>query len=257
MRFRKWNPYTGIAEAAKVKQLVDDGIITRASISVRPDESSAYLKTINGKEYVYFARSKARETSLVTLAGNKSCIRLVDENDRESTYFNLSDNLLKQLKQPKKTMLEQLRKLLNLSDSADESAALQSVTALKQEQGYKARFDELVAKNKTDEKAAFAQLCDKAITEKRISATEKETFIALADASGNYELVEKLLAERKAPVSLADVIQPDSQADNDVIKLADEYTRLDKTGQLYALKQSNPERFSKLFSAKFGTKYGA
>jgi hypothetical protein len=227
-------------------------MLRAASISVRPLEIETE-KMADGKERIKtVTKCELREISIVTIPSNRQAIRLLDEAGEEITIekvLQLHDRVHNLT--PTKMDLKTLAKALNLADTATEAEILAAATVAK---AAEVELSDFKKKIDADRKAEAVRLFDAALAEKRVAATERETFLKLSDA--DHELFKNTLSLRQKPQSLAAIANAGAAVhaatgEEDAIKLYDKH---DRAGTLAKLKREQPEEFSRLFEAKFGKK---
>ncbi len=202
--------------AVSLMKKVEKGIINMVSAGLRAittsDDPSVLVK---GQTRPTVVQSLLMEASLVDIGSNRNALRLQDEFGAE---INLSDRdnnhmlpLLRDIHNQNNDMKfkEQIAQLLKLSDNASEAdivAAVQNsvnnsiqlsdlqgqITTLKD--GNKTLQDQLKVYQDA-EKAAKTQerinLVDQAIADKKITASQKDDYLALAEA--DFDRTKKIL----------------------------------------------------------------
>jgi len=246
-------------EVQRVIGKVERGFIKAASVGLRDNVmSSDTALQIEGQTLPTVIKSRLREASIVSIGGNHNAIRLYDNEDAEidlNDEIKLSD-LFKPIKIDKK-MNEELLKLLNLSDKADENAVLVAVKALNQ----KAidLQDKLDLKDKADQeanKAKAIELVDGAIKEGKINADAegktRQSYLDLFDE--NFERGRNILAGLPARQSVAGKIAHADQGSKTELAdlLAKPWDELDKSGKLITLKDSYPDAYKDKYKERFG-----
>ncbi len=102
-------------------------------------------------------------------------------------------------------------------------------------------------------KAKVKALIDGAITAKKITEAERDSYTSLADA--NYEAVEKILSAKTPYRSVKDQFEKgDDDEGNDERKgwTFDDWHKKDAKG-LAAMKSEKPDQYKALFKKKFGS----
>ncbi|MDM8176851.1 hypothetical protein QT327_21290 [Olivibacter sp. 47] len=95
------------------------------------------------------------------------------------------------------------------------------------------------------QKAKVEQLVQKAVDDRKITADEKEEYVALA--TSNYESVEKLLAKKASSPTAQSTLSGDSKTRvSELVKLS--FSELHKNGGLEELKKLDPEAYKKKIS---------
>ena len=202
--------------AVKLQKKVDKKIINMVSPGLRPSTWSDDPKhLIKGQTRATLVTSTLREVSLVDIGSNGNALRLIDNSGEE---INLSDNgdnslipLLSDIHNQKTDMefQQQVAQAVKLADNATPADIL---TAVQNAVNSSVQLSDLSGqittlgdekKNLQDqlkvyqdaEKAADEQkridLVDEAIAGKKITASEKEDYLALAEA--DFERTRKIL----------------------------------------------------------------
>ena len=248
-------------EVQRIIGKVERGIIKMSSIGLRDPEASfdeAYK--VEGQVGATIIRSRAREASIVPIGANNNAfaIRLYDREDYEidlSDEIKLSDFLTPKV--IKKTMNEELLKLLNLSDGAGESDVLTAVKALNQEKIELAdKLREIEEKEKAHQSTEAIRLVDAGITSGKINndseGNTRKKWLELFDA--DFAGTKNLLASIPERKSVKEQIDMSSQG-NDT-ELADMkkqgWDELDKSGKLVKLKDTYPDVYKEMYKEKFG-----
>ncbi|MDR1371830.1 MAG: Clp protease ClpP [Dysgonamonadaceae bacterium] len=141
---------------------------------------------------------------------------------------------------------------LGMPGESEESSVLKKISALAQEKDSLAAavaagkvkvtaLEKTVAEFKT---ARVTALVDGAIAAKKITAQERNTYLALAEKDA--ENVEKILAKMQG------VGRINAQINQPVGVSAADWDTLEKQGKLLSLKQSQPEVYAELYNTKFG-----
>lgn len=238
---------------------VERGFIKAASVSLRDNiVSSDTALQIEGQTLPTIIKSRLREASIVSIGGNHNAIRLYDNDDEE---IDLSDEIkLSDLFKPKKiekTMNEELLKLLNLSDKADDDAILIAVKALHKEKVELAdKLEKLAEEDKKIKETEAIKLVDEAVKSGKInekddkSVSKKWLELFDRDFAGTKILLESL------PTRQSVSQQIDQASSKSKVELTDLETKswdeLDKTGKLIMLKDSYPDLYKEKYKNKFG-----
>lgn len=179
--------------AEKIARKIGKGIISACSISLDIITTSENPKTlIQGQTRPTIIESSLREISIVDLPANKSCVKLYDQgceinfSDSENEHF-----LLPLLNTKNMNFKEEVQGLLNLKEGDENQViiALKEVirqnkeaAKLKEEHTtLSGQLDAYELKEKEAHTAKIASLVDEAIKSKKILASQKETYISLAE----------------------------------------------------------------------------
>ncbi|MGA0556538.1 HK97 family phage prohead protease [Larkinella sp. VNQ87] len=255
---------TDIELGDQVAGQVDRGFLNAASIVaeiqeiVYNDELKCYDAT----------KSVLQEISIVDVGGNRNALKLVDSRGEYLTDDQAKDFLLKlsNQSQPFKPNEQMSLVAIALACGLAETATQEQITAKVIElkaaaasadgTNYKEKYEQLLKKQKEDQEAKAVKLVDTAISEKRITADQKDTYIKLFAA--DFALAETVLASIKAPVDLVQLATGGAQqaaialADDDLVK---KYDELDRNGKLVKLMAENRPLFDQIYKAKWGKTY--
>lgn len=178
--------------------------------------------------------------------------------DEIYTYFNNRLQTQPQNKGNEMALLETLKTgIPSFANLADENAVLAHVRELENKaakadalaqavEGYKKKLQDVEDKE-------IAAVVDKAVAERRITAEQKDSFMALMKT--DRENTEKLLASMKTQPSrrIVDVYREGSASP---ANLADKsWDELDKAGQLSELRNADLTAFKAKYKEKFGLDY--
>ncbi len=193
--------------AVKVANKVEQGIIRACSISISVVTTSEDEKVlVPGQTRPTVMESRLREVSVVDIPANKNCVRLFDDGTGvELSFADGQDNFLLPLLKSKKTkkmnLKDEILSALELKD-ADERAVVAEIArlrgeakaaeTLRQENGtLKEQLKGYRDKEESTRKAAVAGLVDDAIKARKIAASERADYIALAEK--DFERMKKVL----------------------------------------------------------------
>ena len=179
--------------------------------------------------------------------------------DEIYTYFNNRLQLRPQNKNKDKEMalLESLKGIPSFANLADENAVLAHVRELENKaakadalaqavEGYKKKLQDVEDKE-------IVAIIDKAIAEHRITAEQKEAFMALMKT--DRENTEKLLASMKARPfrRIVDVYRENGGTPTSLAEMS--WDELDKAGKLSELRNADLTAFKAKYKEKFGLDY--
>lgn len=156
-------------------------------------------------------------------------------------------------------LLESLRNLFGLSDTADEQAVIgrvkplqDKVTALESEKAaLQAKVDGYVTKEKAAQKTEATDLINAALRDGRINAEGKASFEAFF--SSDHEGAKTALAAIPVRTPVSSKIETPAQTADKFVKMS--WDELDKANLLATLKTSDFELFKEKFKAKFDKEY--
>lgn len=244
-------------KAKECQQLYEDEMLNMASVWAEPIEwSEDAALMLPGQTGPTVTKWILKEASLVDVAGNKDCIKLVHNDGSE---FKLSD-----FQKPifnNNSNMKKIALFFKLSDSASEDAVMAEVQKLADTNGDLAKkladkateATNLAAENaglkkqiEDGRKAEFQKLLDNPA--KKLTDSQKATYLKLfaKDAESATEAVKALPDYKK----LSDV--PDVDADGNDDYKGETWESLDKKGRLADVKEKQPELYKKLFKVKFG-----
>lgn len=201
--------------AQKIAQKVESGSLRMASVGAKAIEMTNDKSMIKpGQRYETVTKWVLKEVSIVNIGANDNALAMSDVvlYDNESKLINLSDEGSSPLKlldnQPKNSdKMDEVKKLLNLSDDASEKDVLAKVKPLldlaqklsdvtTERDGFKVRIEaiELAEKEANSKEAKdliAVALKDGRLTEDKEGSVEK---FWLSSFEGNHEGSKKMLA---------------------------------------------------------------
>jgi ATP-dependent Clp endopeptidase proteolytic subunit ClpP len=169
--------------------------------------------------------------------------------------YNFYDKQIRQLRQ-----MEQSKNVyavaLGLSETEDDSAALahlqgivsQNRSLTEELKAEKEKATALENRIRTLEGDKVKSLVEKAIAERKITAEDRATYVALAEK--DYASVEKILNKMTGVSRIKGQLNTQGVASKYEGKSWDE---LDKAGRLASLRDELPELYAQLYAEKFGT----
>lgn len=249
-------------EVQRIIGKVERGVIAMASAGLRdPELSNDQTLRLSGQKLPTICKSRMREASIVSIGANHNALRLYDKDDNE---IDLSDEIkLSDFIKPlniQTVMNEELLKLLNLTDKADDKAVVTAIVALKDglktaqddRDALQKKLDELQLADKAGKKSQFSLEVDKAVKDGRINAAGKDHLIKLYDS--NPEDAEKFLSSIPARQSVYQQISGANQGSKTELAdlLAKPWDELDKASKLITLKDQYPDAYKDKYKEKFG-----
>ncbi|RIV21388.1 hypothetical protein DYU11_18455 [Fibrisoma montanum] len=241
---------------------VERGHIRACSIGIEPDWS----KVVRNDDLNCYdcPVSVLTEISIVDIGGNRNALKLYRNGELLGDDIKLSA-VLEEYKpietntpQTVQTMnLAAIATALGLAATATEQDVQGAIINLKAESGYKEKFEQLQAAVTKAKKDDAVKLVDAAVADKRITAAQKEDYLALFDL--NFDLTAKTLASLTKPQDLVQLANQGAAATATTVALPDakakeDWDAHDKAGTLIQLKAKQPEEYARLFEAKFGRK---
>lgn len=177
--------------------------------------------------------------------------------DEIYTYFNNRLQTQPQNKDKGMALLESLKGISSFANLADENAVLAHARELENKaakadalaqavEGYKKKLQDVEDKE-------IAAVVDKAVAERRITAEQKDSFMALMKT--DRENTQKLLASMKAQPSrrIVDVYRENGGAPTALADMS--WDELDKAGKLSELRNADLTAFKAKYLEKFGLDY--
>ena len=178
-------------------------------------------------------------------------------SDNIYTYFNNRLRNQPQNKDKGMALLESLKGIPSFANLADENAVLAHARELENKaakadalaqavEGYKRKLQDVEDKE-------IAAVVEKAVAERRITAEQKEHFMALMKT--DRENTEKLLASMKAQPSrrMVDVYRENGGTPTALADMS--WDELDKAGKLSELRNADLTAFKAKYKEKFGLDY--
>lgn len=249
-------------EVQRIIGKVERDIIKMSSVGLRDNVwSNDNIYQIEGQTLPTVVKSRLREASIATIGGNHNALRLYDGEGAEidlSDEIKLSDFI--NPNKPKIKMNEELLKLLNLSDKADDKAVTAAIVALMdrnktldaEKAALQTKVDALELADKTGKKNGFIAELETAVKDGRINAAGKDHLVKLYDA--NPQSAEDFLSSIPKPQSVYNQISTAGQGNK--TELADltskDWDDLDKSGKLITLRDKYPDAYKDKYKEKFG-----
>lgn len=262
--------------AQQIAAKVAGGFIRMASIGAWAPEATSDDPALKlpGQRGATVTKWTVREASIVAIGANHNAIALYDRSTSErldlsdeATLIRLMDGgtLTPQAPQISETQPlnltdMQLTQVLGLADKASPEEQLQAAEALKaqatlladENKALKAELAAHKAQAAERQKQEAVALIDAAIADGRISASGRETYLALFDA--DFDSAASALAAIPKRRSVKETIQAQSAPQGpslaDVEQLS--WDELHRRNLLAGLRDTQPE----LFKAKFRERYG-
>jgi uncharacterized small protein (DUF1192 family) len=245
--------------AAEVARKVEIGHLKACSVGIRvlaiSDDEADLQK---GQTRSTITKSKLLEASIVDIPRNGNALKLAFEDGADLTELGgvaieKMNNILPFIKS--KLNMKIVLSTLGLKEDATEVQALAAVTELKnsitqlQEEKTKLEAEMLAFKEQKATEKCVA-LVEKAITEKKITLSDKDNWLKLAKS--NYETTEAALGTMKGFTSLAGKIES-SKSDTTILSDSDKYEDMWKADKLLAWEKENPEEFERCQNAYYET----
>lgn len=246
----------------KISGKVDRNFLRAASVGLRIVEQSDDPNVmIPGQKYPTVTKWQLREASIVGIGANHNAIRLYDVND------NLipDDEIVKLFDKPKtqkKTMNEEIFKLLDVPKDGTDEQILSAVKALvdlkiqleSELQKLKDAQAAQEAEAKKNRLAEAVRLVDDAVKEGRLTADGKEEFLKFF-AADHVAALKALSAIPKRVSIKAQIDKNEQQATGELADMTSKsWDELDRAGKLQVLKDKYPDVYSEKFQQKYGKK---
>lgn len=209
--------------AQRIKSKVEQGIINMCSVSIDVITSSDDTSVIvQGQRRPTIIECELREVSIVDIGSNRNAVRLFDACDGKEICLsdNSGDNfllpLLENIHKDNHMELKEMKDLLGLRDKEDSEVKKEIlrlrdldrevVTLRSEKQQLEEDLRAYRDKEAAERQRAIVKLVDDAVEAYKITASEKEDYIALAEK--DYERTKKILDARTG-VQQPSVSQPD------------------------------------------------
>jgi len=256
-------------ETQRIIGKVERDIIKMSSVGLRePVWSSDEVHQIEGQTLPTAVTSRLREASITAIGGNHNALRLYDKEDVEidlNDEVKLSD-FINPYKQTSK-MNEELLKLLNLSDKADEKAVVAAIVALKdsnealvkdkedltkEKEALQEELSKMELDDKEGKKAKFIADVEQAAKDGRINAGGKDHLVSLYDSNpdGATAYLNSIPKRQSVYGQIAGKEEENKTELADL--LAKPWDELDKSGKLVTLKDKYPDAYKDKYKEKFG-----
>lgn len=206
--------------AQKIESKVAQKIVNACSIGiavVTTSEDSGVI--VQGQSRPTIVECRLRELSIVDIPANKNCVRFYDDGTgAELTFAAGQDNfLLPLLKNQNNMEFTEVAALLGLKEPAPETMAAaieklqkdskETVSLREKVTGLEGELKTYRDKETADRQADIVSLVDGAIKERKITATEREDYIGLAEQ--DFDRTKKILGK------MTGVPEPDAATHTD------------------------------------------
>lgn len=260
--------------AVKLEKKWKKGMLNTVSLKAEvlavSDEPEFILE---GQEYPTVISSLLEEVSIEPIPGDAEAValRLYHKDDPERMVVlsnDHQDNIESLFPKPKsKTNMKLIQlaftgqKIVSLAKDATEEQMAEAITNLVEKANESVTLAAQVAQKDTEittlkkkledvelsakEEKANA-LVDAAVSAKKITPSEKESFVELAKT--NFDAVKKILDAKKGFTSVTDGLQPEGESK--YAKLS--WDELDRKNLLASVKSEEPETYKNKFKEKFG-----
>ena len=232
----------------RCKKQYEFGSLKMVSVGIDIIElSEAKELLVEGQTRPTITKSKLFEVSLVDIGANDDAL-VMTKDGKTITLGKDGDNPLPLLTTQKTTEMEkkELTLMLGLPETADEAtikAALAEMKAAKEENAQlQAEKDKLIL-------ASITTAVERAISEKRLDASQKEHFVELGKKLGSEEL-QNVLAAMKPQVKLSAIVGHHGGS-------ATQPTTYKKLGEvpsdeLLKIREEDADEYKRLYKAEYG-----
>jgi hypothetical protein len=243
-------------EVQRIIGKVDRGFMRMASVGLAESKFSEDEKLmLAGQRLPTLITCRLREASIVNIGANHNALKLYDGEGKEidiSNEVKLSD-VMRPKKQTDNMDLDELKKLLKLSDTATEDDVL---TGMRQSLAEKATLQTRVDALERKEREALASeatvLVDAAIREARIDASGRDTYLKFF--ASDHAAAKAALSAIPKRESVVSRIEQAAQGGANI--LADlekkDWATLDREDKLVTLRDKFPEVYKEKYKQKFG-----
>lgn len=262
--------------AVSIYNKYENGTLRMASAGLIPVEwSDDDELIIHGQRGETLVRSILEEISIVDIGADNNAlsIALYDDNHNRIELSSKNENAIVPLLNLKNIDMSKIELSAAKAAALLGKAGIQTVDQFETEitqvvqlaARQKTQIESLTRENgelqtKLDEQeqiqltAKVETLVQGAIDSRKITADEKDSYIALAKA--DYTTVEKILGAKHSNPTIESQIET-AQGKNINLYANKTWADLDKEGKLMQLKSDNLTLFKELYQAEFGTEYQA
>ncbi|MDR1937302.1 MAG: hypothetical protein LBQ73_02225 [Tannerellaceae bacterium] len=241
-------------EVRRIIGKVERGFIKMASVGLTDlkfsEDESLMLP---GQTLPTMIKCTLREASIVNIGANYNALRLYDNEGKEIDLQN--EVKLSDVVRPAQTnkYMNELLKLLNLSDGATDAQIAAAVLAIIAER--KTLSDQLAAYEKKEKdglKTEAVALVDAAVRDGRIDASGRETYLKFFDADHEGAKAALLSIPKRQSVTqqIAEATGVNQTELADLQK--QDWDALDRTDRLVTLRDKYPDLYKEKYKAKFG-----
>lgn len=243
----------------EIARKVESGYLSACSVGAWVSETSSDpALMLEGQSGATVTSWTLREASICNIGANHNALVLYDAMGAKvqeadySTVLELCDGHLEQTSiiTPNiiKIMKDEIAKVLGLSESTEESALIAAVSKLRDElKGYRQREAEALH-------TEAVALTDEAIREGRLDASAREATLRLFAA--DHESAKAMLIALPLPANVEEAIRTASDDRTDALRelAAKSWDELDRSGQLEALRDGDPDAYEAKYKERFGTR---
>ena len=250
--------------ALKISKKVEKGHLKATSIGIRVLEVSTDPKYLEkGQTRPTVTKCKLLEASIVDIPRNgNALVKLYMTNDNgEEEVVELGmegsleklNTILPIIQNTNKLNMKTVLNFLKLGDDAGEARILAAITQLKNDSIQLTQENEALKaqlKESEDEKIKnkCESLVDKAISEKKITAADRDNWVGLAE--GNYDNTKKALDGMTGFTKLSDTIESSTSKDANLGDYEKYQSKWEKN-ELLSWKEANPEEFKRCEKAYY------
>ncbi len=250
--------------AMSIYHKVENGILKMASAGAEPLlTSSSPELLLPGQKKETVTQWIMKEASICDIGANPDCLT-VALYDKDNKTISLSSqtfaNLIPEIKMSKKPLSVILKdgkeEEIDLAKLSDEEKDELLKKLMDEKKDYEARISEMEEKlrlaDEEKETKRVETLVSKAITQRKISASQKDIYIKLAKQ--DFATTEQLINDMKPTVPVKEALtQAYNQNDAEIAELAKlSFDELFVKGKLNYVKLNAPDIYKQKFKAKFG-----
>ncbi len=243
----------------EIARKVESGYLSACSVGAWVSETSSDpALMLEGQSGATVTSWTLREASICNIGANHNALVLYDAMGAKvqeadySTVLELCDGHQEQtpIITPNiiKIMKDEIAKVLGLSESTEESALIAAVSKLRDElKGYRQREAEALH-------TEAVALTDEAIREGRLDASAREATLRLFAA--DHESAKAMLTALTRPANVEEAIRTASDDRTDALRelTTKSWDELDRSGQLEALRDGDPDAYEAKYKERFGTR---
>lgn len=243
-----------VSERSKTaKAQWDAGSLRMVSVGIEVIEVSSEPDVVMpGQTRPTITRSKLFEVSVVDVGANDDALRLTHEGKVLTLAHGVECDILplmtdmSNLNNNDMALREQLIETLGLDTAVADSEIVDNVRLLV---AYEAQTTEDLVAYEALRRADIERRVDEAISAGSIQAERRADIVEIG--MQDAETLDVLLSSLSTPHASAIAQLQEGEGQEDKASLSAEWDTLDRQGLLFDLRNSDPERFQRLFKAKF------
>lgn len=242
-----------VSERSKTaKAQWDAGSLRMVSVGIEVIEVSSEPDVVMpGQTRPTITRSKLFEVSVVDVGANDDALRLTHDGKVLTLAHGVECDILplmnmSNLNNNDMTLREQLIETLGLDTAVADSEIVDNVRLLV---AYEAQTTEDLVAYEALRRADIERRVDEAISAGSIQAERRADIVEIG--MQDADTLDVLLSSLSTPHASAIAQIQEGEGQEDKASLSAEWDTLDRQGLLFDLRNSDPERFQRLFKAKF------